>query len=109
MSSVHIFAQAAVPQTSGIGFLIPLLVIFVLFYFMMIRPQRQQMKRHKKMLEALRRGDTIVTMSGLVGKIAKIEDKELMVDLADGVRVRLLRQAVSEVRSKTDPAGAKED
>ena len=95
-------------QSTGFdpSFLIMLGLIFVLFWFMIIRPQRQQMKKHQQMLEALRRGDQVVTSSGLIGKVAKIEDKEILVDLADGVRVRMLRQAVQDVRSKSEPVKA---
>ncbi|MGF1605407.1 MAG: preprotein translocase subunit YajC [Rhodothalassiaceae bacterium] len=109
MDLLSLYAQAAAPAGGGfLGLLAPMLIIFVLFYFLMIRPQQRQMKRHQQMLEALRRGDTVVTSSGLIGKIAKIEETEVLVDLAENVRVRVLRQAISEVRSKTEPVKTEE-
>lgn len=100
------FAQTAAGGSGDIiSSLMPLVLIGVIFYFLLIRPQQRRAKEHKAMVEALRRGDQIVTQGGLVGKVAKvIDDDEIDVELSEGVKVRLLRSAVSAVRSKTEPA-----
>ncbi|MDP9138608.1 MAG: preprotein translocase subunit YajC [Pseudomonadota bacterium] len=102
------FAQTAAPgATDFFGMLFPLLAIMVIFYFLLIRPQQRKMKDHQELVKNVRRGDTIVTSGGIVGKIAKvIDDKEVMVDLAEAVQVRLVKHAISEVRSKPEPAKA---
>lgn len=101
------YAQAAGSAgTSGmlIQFL-PFVAIFAIMYFLIIRPQRQRMKQHQNMVANLRRGDTIVTTGGLIGKVAKVvNDGELEVELSEGVKVRVVRSMVQEVRSKTEPA-----
>lgn len=84
--------------------LMPFLLIFVIMYFLILRPQQQRVKQHREMVSALRRGDTVVTSGGLVGKITKVvDDNEIEVQLAEGVRVRQMRQMVSEVRAKGEP------
>ena len=86
----------------------PLILIFVVFYFLLIRPQQRKQKEHKNMLQNLRRGDKIVTMGGVVGTITKvINEKELTVEIAEGTRVRLMRDFVGSVMSKTEPADSK--
>lgn len=85
--------------------LIPFVLIFVIMYFLIIRPQRQRVKDHQAMVTALRRGDTVVTSGGLIGKISKVvDDNELQIELAEGVKVRLLRSMIQEVRTKGEPA-----
>lgn len=82
----------------------PFLLIFVVMYFLIIRPQRTQMKRRQEMLNAVRRGDQVVTGGGVLGKVTKvIDDKEVEVEIADGVRVRVLRSLISEIRVKGEP------
>jgi preprotein translocase subunit YajC len=81
--------------------MMPLLLLFGIFYFLLIRPQQQRVKAHQQMVEAVRRGDTVVTAGGLVGKVAKVKDDgEIMVEIADNVQVRVVRSTLSEVRSK---------
>jgi preprotein translocase subunit YajC len=83
---------------------VPLILIFVIMYFLLIRPQQKKVKEHQAMVAALRRGDEIVTQGGLIGKITKVkDDAEVEVELADGVKVRVVRPTISQVRSKTDP------
>ena len=83
---------------------LPFILIFVVMYFLIIRPQRLKQKRHQEMIANLRRGDTVVTSGGLIGKVAKVaEDGELQLDLAENVRVRVVRGMVAEVRSKGEP------
>jgi len=81
--------------------LVPLVLLFGIFYFLLIRPQQQRVKAHQQMVEAVRRGDTVVTAGGLVGKVAKVKDDgEIMVEIADNVQVRVLKSTLSEVRAK---------
>jgi len=100
------FAQGTGGSGGG-GLLItvmPFILIFVIMYFLVLRPQRQQMKRREEMLKAIRRGDTIVTGGGLIGKVSKVIDgNELEVQLAEGVKVRALRSLVADVRAKGEP------
>ncbi|MCB9957840.1 MAG: preprotein translocase subunit YajC [Rhodospirillaceae bacterium] len=100
------FAQEAGAADGGGGLLIqilPLVLIFVVFYLLLIRPQQKRMKTHREMLGALRRGDRVVTGGGIVGTVTKTGDDELTVEIAEGVRVRVLRSTVSTVLSKTEP------
>ncbi len=84
--------------------ILPFVLIFVVMYFLIIRPQRAQMKKRGEMLAAIRRGDTVVTGGGLVGKVTKvIDDNELEVDLGNGVKVTALRATISDVRVKGEP------
>ena len=110
--------SAAYAQTTGIGILdnqgaliqfLPSVLIFVVFYFLLIRPQQRKAKDHKTMLDALRRGDRVVTGGGIIGTVARVENpEEVTVDIADGVRVRVLRSTISSVLAKPDPAAARE-
>jgi preprotein translocase subunit YajC len=82
----------------------PLILIIVIMYFLILRPQQQRVKRHQEMVKALRRGDSVVTNGGLVGKVTKVvDDEQIEVEIADGVRVRQMRSMVSEVRAKSEP------
>ena len=84
---------------------IPLILIFAIMYFLLIRPQQKKVKEHQSMVAALRRGDEIVTQGGLIGKITKVkDDNEVEVELSQGVKVRVVRPTISQVRSKTEPA-----
>jgi preprotein translocase subunit YajC len=81
---------------------VPIIAIFAIMYFLMIRPQQQRMKQHREMVENVRRGDTVVTAGGIVGKVAKVkDDQEIMVDIADNVQVRVLKSTLTEVRVKS--------
>ncbi|MCB2135034.1 MAG: preprotein translocase subunit YajC [Rhodobacteraceae bacterium] len=103
------FAQAA-GGAGGAGALaqfLPLILIFAIMYFLLIRPQQKKLKEHKAMVEALRRGDQVVTQGGIIGKVSKVkEDGELEVEIADGVKVRVVRSTIATVLSKTEPAAA---
>ena len=84
---------------------VPLILIFAIMHFLLIRPQQRKLKDHKKMVESLRRGDMIVTQGGLIGKVTKVkEDNELEVELSEGVKVRVVQSTVAQVLSKTEPA-----
>ncbi len=98
----------AYAQTGGgtdmFTMLVPFALIFVIMWFLIIRPQRQQAKRREEMLRSIRRGDTVVTNGGIVGKVTKvIDDHELELQIADGVRVRAMRSLVADVRVKAEP------
>ena len=85
--------------------LAPLALIFVVFYFLIIRPQQKKAKEHKSMVEALRRGDKVVTSGGIVGTVAKvINEREISLEIAEGVRVRAMRGMIAEVMARTEPA-----
>ncbi len=103
------YAQAAGSDSSGMLVqLAPLALIFVVFYFFLIRPQQQKAKQQRAMLGAVRRGDRVVTGGGLMGVVAKVvSDDELLVDLAENVRVRVVRSTISQVLAKTEPVAAK--
>lgn len=85
--------------------ILPFILIFVIMYFLIIRPQRQQMKKREEMIAAIRRGDSVVTGGGILGKVTKvIDDKgELEVEIAQGVKIMVLRSSVSDVRVKGEP------
>lgn len=83
--------------------ILPFVLIFVIMYFLIIRPQRQQMKKRGEMLAAVRRGDTVITGGGLIGKVTKASDDELEVDLGNGVKVTALRTTIADVRVKGEP------
>jgi len=104
------YAQAAGGSGFG-GFdlmsLAPLLLIFVVFYFLLIRPQQTKMKQHRAMLAAIRRNDRVLTGGGIIGTVTKVvSDSELIVEIAEGVRVRVARGTVAEVLSRTETAAA---
>jgi len=85
-----------------ISTIVPLILLFGIFYFLLIRPQQQRLKTHQQMVEAVRRGDTVVTAGGLIGKVAKVKDDgELMIEIADNVQVRVLKSTLTEVRAKS--------
>ncbi len=101
------YAQGLGGGTSGIVQLAPLILIFVVFYFFLIRPQQTKAKQHKAVLDALRRGDRVVTGGGIIGMVSKVvSDQEVQVDIADGVRVRVLRSTIASVIAKTEPVAA---
>ena len=101
------FAQAANPLGGDGGMLmqlLPFLLIFVIMYFLILRPQQKRMKAHQEMVKNVRRGDTVVTSGGLIGKVTKvIDDEQIEVEVADGIRVRQVRGMVSDVRAKGEP------
>ena len=95
-------AQASGPSTTNavMSQLLLFLPLILIFYFLLIRPQQQRAKQHRAMIEAIRRNDTIVTTGGLIGKVTKVGDQELTIELGDGVRVRLVKGMVADVRGK---------
>ncbi|NRB01627.1 MAG: preprotein translocase subunit YajC [Rhodobacteraceae bacterium] len=84
---------------------VPLILIFAIMYFLLIRPQQKKVKEHQAMVSALRRGDQVVTQGGLIGKVTKVkDDNEVEVELAEGVKVRVVQNTIATVLSKTEPA-----
>ena len=84
--------------------LLPFVLIFVIMYFLILRPQQKRAKDHTELIKNLRRGDTVITTGGLVGKVTKVvDDEQIEVEIADGVRVRQIRSMVSGVRAKGEP------
>jgi preprotein translocase subunit YajC len=84
---------------------VPLILIFLIMYFLLIRPQQKKMKEHTAMVAALRRGDQVITQGGIVGKVVKVKDDgELELEIAEGVKVRVIQNTIATVVSKTEPA-----
>lgn len=102
------YAQAAAPAggAAGLASFLPLILIFVIMYFLMIRPQQKRAKEHRAMIEALKKGDEVVTQGGLVGKVTAVRDQELEVEIAPGVKVRVIRATVTGLVNRTQPAAA---
>ena len=104
MFATPVYAQASPLGGDPFSVLIPLVLVMVIFYFLMFRPQQKRAKEHQELIKNLRRGDTVVTSGGLVGKVTKVVDEEeIEVEIADRVRVRQVRSMVSGVRAKGEP------
>ena len=100
------FAQAASPLGGDnmLMSLLPFILIFVIMYFLILRPQQKRAKQHQEMVRNVRRGDTVITSGGLIGKVTKvIDDEQIEVELADEIRVRQMRSMVADVRAKGEP------
>ena len=103
------FVTPAYAQSTGVSpdmfvSILPFVLIFVIMYFLIIRPQRLQLKKRGEMLAAVRRGDTVVTGGGLIGKVTKvIDDNQIEIEVSDDVRVRQMRSMVADVRAKGEP------
>jgi preprotein translocase subunit YajC len=98
------YAQAAVTDNNMLVSLLPFVLIFVIMYFLILRPQQKRAKQHQDMVKNVRRGDTVITSGGLIGKVTKVvDDDQVEIELADGVRVRQMRQMISDVRAKGEP------
>lgn len=106
-----VYAQSSFGGLEALnGLLVPTVLIIAIMYFLMIRPQQKRMKEHREMIEGVKKGDVLVTSGGLIGKVTKTDDSELQIEVADGVRVKVMRAMVSEVRGKgkgASPAPAK--
>jgi preprotein translocase subunit YajC len=100
------FAQGAAPGVGGsslTSFPIPMVLVFIIMYFLILRPQQQRMKAHREMIAGLKRGDVVVTGGGIIGKVVRVSnDEEIQIELADGVRVRVVRSMIYEVRTRTE-------
>jgi preprotein translocase subunit YajC len=109
------FVTAAYAQTAGaaggagsaVASFLPLILIFGIMYFLLIRPQQKKMKDLKAMVEAVRRGDQVLTAGGIVGKVVKVgDDNMLEIEIAEGVKVKVVKHTITQVMSKTEPASA---
>jgi preprotein translocase subunit YajC len=104
------YAQAAGGSAGGADVLmsvLPFILIFVVMYFLIIRPQRSQMKKREEMLKSVRRNDTVVTGGGIIGKVTKVvDDHEVEVEIAQNVKIRVARAMIAEVRVKGEPVAA---
>ncbi len=100
------YAQAAGAGGVGaLGSFLPLILIFAIMYFLLIRPQQKKMKQHQGMVAALRRGDQVVTAGGIIGKVTKVKDAgEVEIEIASGVKIRVIQSTISQVLNKTEPA-----
>jgi preprotein translocase subunit YajC len=101
------YAQAAGGAGSAFASFVPLILIFAIMYFLLIRPQQKKLKEHQAMVAALRRGDQVVTQGGLIGKVVKVKEdgsNEVEVEIADNVKVRVIKTTIAQVLSKTEPA-----
>ncbi|MHA3914759.1 preprotein translocase subunit YajC [Halovulum sp. GXIMD14793] len=95
-------AGAAAPQ--GPNILILMIPLMFIWYWFLIRPQQKKMKEHQAMVAALRRGDQVITQGGIVGKVTKVKDGELRVEIAEGVEIRVIQATIAQVLNKTEPA-----
>jgi len=100
------YAQAAGGAGDGFATLLPLVLIFVVFYFLLIRPQQKRAKNHRAMLGAIRRGDKVVTGGGIMGTVTKVvNEDEVAVEIAEGIKIRVQRGLIASVQPKTSPDG----
>jgi preprotein translocase subunit YajC len=104
------FAQGAPAGDlmSQLGILPPMILVMIIMWFLIIRPQQRRVKEHQEMVKNVRRGDTVVTTGGILGKVTKVADEatEIEVEIADNVRVKVLRTMLAEVRTKGEPVKA---
>lgn len=105
MFATPAYAQAAGGAGGAFASFVPLILIFAIMYFLLIRPQQKKVKEHAAMVEALRRGDQIVTQGGLIGKVTKVtDDNKVEVEIAKDVKVQIVKNTVAQVLNKTEPA-----
>ena len=108
ISPAYAQATGGLDQSALVQFL-PLVLIFIVFYFLLIRPQQKKQKDHRATLDAIRRGDRVVTGGGILATVSKVvSPEEIEVDLAPNVRVRVLRSTITSILAKPDPAAARE-
>ena len=96
----YAYAQAAAQQPSMLASFIPLILIFLIFYFLLIRPQQKKQKEHKVLLDSIQRGDEILSSGGIIGKVIKVDNDKLTVEISKGVNVNIIRSTVADVIKK---------
>ena len=109
MFATPAYAQAAGATGGGTGMLVqilPLVAMVVLFYFLLIRPQQTAAKKHKELILGVKRGDTVVLSNGMIGKVVRVEDAEVGVEIAQGVTVKVVKSMLADIRAKGSPAPA---
>ncbi|KGM47941.1 preprotein translocase subunit YajC [Pseudooceanicola atlanticus] len=95
-------------EGGAIAQILPFILIFVIMYFLLIRPQQKKLKEHQAMVNAVRRGDMVVTQGGIIGKVIKVrDDGEVEIEISEGVKVRVIQSTLADVKSKTEPAETK--
>lgn len=105
MSTLAVIGQAAPAAGQGnlLSMLAPMLIVFAIFYFLMIRPQQQQQKKHKSMIDALKKGDEVITRAGIIGTIYAIADSIVTLEVENNVRFKMLRDQVASLRAAPQP------
>jgi preprotein translocase subunit YajC len=109
MFATPAYAQAAGAAGGGSNIwiqILPLVAMVVLFYFLLIRPQQTAAKKHREMVMGVKRGDTVVMSNGMIGKVVRVEDAEVGVEIAQGVTVKVVKSMIADIRSKGTPAAA---
>ncbi len=109
MFATPAYAQAAGGAggaTAGLIAFVPYLAIFAIFYFLMIRPQQQRARQHREMIDAVKKGDEVVTGGGLIGKVSRVTDGEVEIELAPQLKVRALKSTLADIRNRTAPLAA---
>ena len=96
----YAYAQAAAQQPSMLASFIPLILIFLIFYFLLIRPQQKKQKEHKILLDSIQRGDEILSSGGILGKVIKVDNDKLTVEISKGVNVTIIRSTIADVIKK---------
>jgi preprotein translocase subunit YajC len=100
------YAQGVGGGTDMFVQFVPIVLMFVIFYFLLLRPQQQKVKAHREMVSNVRRGDTVVTAGGIIGKVTKVKDEtEVEVEIADNIRVRVIKATITDVRAKGETTG----
>jgi preprotein translocase subunit YajC len=99
-------AAAAGGATAGLIAFVPYIAIFVIFYFLLIRPQQQRAKQHRALIDAVKKGDEVVTGGGIIGKVFKVSGEEVEVDIAPTVRIKVVKGTLADVRTRGAPAAA---
>ena len=103
MFATPAYASTGAASAAGYGAMLngilPLLLIFVIFYFLLLRPQQQRVKQHRAFLDSVKKNDVVVTAGGIIGKVTRIDEQEVEIEIANGVRVRVVKSTLSDVRS----------
>lgn len=104
MFATPAYAQAAAGAGGSLMSFVPLILIFGIMYFLLIRPQQKKLKEHKAMVDALRKGDQVITQGGVIGKVTRVrENNELEIEIAEGVKIRVIQSTIVSVINKTEP------
>jgi preprotein translocase subunit YajC len=102
MFATPAYASTGAASAGAAGFMVqilPLLLIFVIFYVLMLRPQQQRVKQHRALIEGVKKNDVVVTGGGIVGKVTKVEESEVEIEIASGVRIKVIKSTLADVRS----------
>ena len=103
------YAQAAAPAAGGAAAFaqfVPLILVFLIMYFLIMRPQQKKMRLHREMIAALKKGDNVITQGGIIGKVVAVRDDEVEVEIAQGVRIRVVRATIAQVVNRAAPVAA---